>query len=702
MSAAFLICLGGTAAANPFTGSGGRPVPVQPPHGIIVAFVPGSSLADWSSPRYPHLNEIVSHGAVALMNTRTARPSAGEWREPEAAAVATLSAGSRCAAPARETTPFARAESLVLPGTSAAQLAQRRSLCSFMAGSLVCPDWSRMISANSALGYPAQPGNLASSLRRSGVPVQSDGQGWSSLFAADADGAAAVSKPVSTATPGRNVYVADLGSDLGAADRRLAGIEAMARGSGADLLLISPFASDVNYRHDRRLTPVALWGSNIQAGTLYSYSTRRPGLICNTDIAPTIAAWCGTRLQTASFGRMQPLAVQPARSGLSSLAAIEADATRQRAAMQALPYFALLCGLWIALTGWPGALRSAAVERWSRSPIAAAVGRWSRSPIAAAVDRWSRSPIAAILPAAAMAALLVSRSPLELCAALPVSAAVAYILAIKFSPRAAVASTAAGVLFIVTADALAGSALMQRSTLGYSPIEGARYYGIGNEVMGVYLAAALVLLDSAWRGGGRMGKAAAAALACGVLAFMGTTGAKAGGVGVTIGMAAAYYFTATGGRWSARSIALVPAAGILATLLFAFSQIHSGAGEAHLGFSLQRVLTSGWSEVWSIVSRKMAVEAHLLWHSAWALPVWLGLAATAYNRHGGSASAALRASVIMTAVLTLLFNDAGAVAAALFLTFSLSWQRAMREGFRPDPEMNEGGPEKSRAAFDGT
>lgn len=48
----------------------------------------------------------------------------------------------------------------------------------------------------------------------------------------------------------------------------------------------------------------------------------------------------------------------------------------------------------------------------------------------------------------------------------------------------------------ITIDIIFGSPLMKRSFLGYDPIIGARYYGIGNEYMGVYIGATLLMTSS--------------------------------------------------------------------------------------------------------------------------------------------------------------------------------------------------------------
>ncbi|WP_072331235.1 MULTISPECIES: hypothetical protein [unclassified Paenibacillus] len=54
-----------------------------------------------------------------------------------------------------------------------------------------------------------------------------------------------------------------------------------------------------------------------------------------------------------------------------------------------------------------------------------------------------------------------------------------------------------GVSLLIVADGLLGAPLMKRSVLGYDAMIGARYYGIGNECMGVLLGASLLGLSAA-------------------------------------------------------------------------------------------------------------------------------------------------------------------------------------------------------------
>lgn len=50
----------------------------------------------------------------------------------------------------------------------------------------------------------------------------------------------------------------------------------------------------------------------------------------------------------------------------------------------------------------------------------------------------------------------------------------------------------------VLADVATGSTLIKNSTLGYDPMAGSRYYGIGNEFMGVVIGASIIAISSMW------------------------------------------------------------------------------------------------------------------------------------------------------------------------------------------------------------
>ena len=221
--------------------------------------------------------------------------------------------------------------------------------------------------------------------------------------------------------------------------------------------------------------------------------------------------------------------------------------------------------------------------------------------------------------------------------------------------------------------------MAKASLLSYDPIVGARYYGIGNEYMGVLVGAA-VLLYGALRQSGRW---SARMLGwCGV----------AGGVVLTAFFASPLLGTNTGGALTmAATVALcvaaekrlriVPALGLLAgalggavALLFLLNQ--TAAHPSHIGAATHQVLAGGMQEALRIMARKSDMFVRLFTSSIWptVLLALLGWFASYAHRSRGRTHGALRTvigSLAGGAVVGLCTNDSGVVVVAMMMIFSL-------------------------------
>ena len=220
---------------------------------------------------------------------------------------------------------------------------------------------------------------------------------------------------------------------------------------------------------------------------------------------------------------------------------------------------------------------------------------------------------------------------------------------------------------------LTGSRLMQRDLLGYSAIEGARYYGIGNEAMGGLVGALLVVAARLWSRFGRAGGTLLALL--GLVALLlgsANVGAKAGGLLVSVVAFGTLAFGLLGGCWSARAALVLSLSAVAALALAAVGDavVWHGAN-SHMGEAVRRIESGGWSEAGDIVSRKMAVEGRLAYHSAWAFVLWAGLPCLGLlwrqERAATREEQALRRAGLVAIAACIAFNDAGVVAGALCL-----------------------------------
>jgi hypothetical protein len=194
------------------------------------------------------------------------------------------------------------------------------------------------------------------------------------------------------------------------------------------------------------------------------------------------------------------------------------------------------------------------------------------------------------------------------------------------------------------ADQLAGAPLSFTSFLGYSPLVGARFYGMGNEVASLLFGAAVIALGlsfDVWRGTAfadwmrRIGlpvvgtvvvlAAAAPFLGANVgVAVWGTTG---------FGVA----WALTNGRRISWRLVLAIALGIV-LLVAAFSAIDllRTSDQTHLGRALASAQEGGISVLTTLVARKADANARVLTNTdlTWILAATLALFAFARWRPG--------------------------------------------------------------------
>ena len=572
------------------------------PKRVVVVLLPGTSLSQWRTANAPTLHRLMATGALAVMNTRTARLAGGQTRETPESALLTLNAGSRAAAPAG-----ARARS----------------------------DWPALVRDNERLGYDVRLGNLTDTLAAAGISVCAGGGSDAALLAASGTGQ--YHPAWASAAPGLIVW--DIGPNPAAADALLGRFAEDIQGGGGSLIVLSPFAGDADYRAGRRLTPLLVWGPGIGAGLLYSPSTHRAGLVTNTDFAASIAAEFGvTRdgFPSRPFG--QAWKAVPTPNAVESVTHLEGEAVTQAHSLAILPYVALALALAVAL-GTGLALRN-------HLPALVPLG------------------IAALL-----AALLFAATPIETLAGFLLLTAAAGLAAKRTGAQATLLALSGLSAAALCLDMVTGSHLMHRSLLGYSAIEGARYYGIGNEAMGLLIGTLLVLAARLWSLDKRRQRAILGVLGL-VCLLLGASnaGAKAGGVLVSLLAFGALLLTLRGSKLSVRAVLGLGlgAAALLAGAVGADLLLTHGQGHSHLGEAARRITAGGWGEAQSIMARKLAVEVRLAWHSAWAVPLWAGLICVLLTRQSrADADRGLRAAGLTAVAACVALNDAGIVAGAL-------------------------------------
>lgn len=590
----------------------GRPAlgPVPPGRGVWIVTTDGTALDDWARSGLSAYPEVLKRAAVGLMNTRTAAPLGKEG-------------------------------TLVRPGASAAGYYTLGWGARATGGEGVAVE--ALVGQNQRLDHAVDVGLVGEALRASGVVTAAVGGtgrlGPSAACAGmvmDRSGSVDFLGDLAALTPalsawreaGRRYLVAvDSPGGEGqmvAADATLA--EVLGLAGGDQVVLVAPSASPSRVARGDELAPMAVLSAPELPGdptagpgerarlTLVSPTTRRPGLVANIDLAPTVLAAFGAGATGPIYGRSVRTVADPAGSigrteawgRLQGRLQVERFAVgRSYIAAQVLTWSAALALLWGPAAWRAGRARQAVMTALlgvALYPLVSlAMGAWGAT--VAVVD----APVG--LAGAALAAVFVRRAG-------------------RGSTLLSVGLAGALTALAVALDVLAGSPLSSRSALGFSLVSGARYYGLGNEFMGVFVGAGLVgaAFLAEWAGARRGGGPNRAPIAATGLLSVLVAGAPWAGanLGGALAAAAGYAWWAwpsarAGRKGPAGRVLTVAAAVALAGLVTVALDLAGGADSAtHVGSLAREAARTGPGVLLPVLTRKLGMNLRLLRYTVWS------------------------------------------------------------------------------------
>ncbi len=472
---------------------------------------------------------------------------------------------------------------------------------------------------------------------------------------------------------------------LAAADRQLQQLLAELP-ADTTLLLTSP-GSAAKPPH-LQLTLVD--GAGYQAGLLHSSSTRQPGLVVLTDLTPTVLGWLGEQVPAGLVG------AQLTRGDRGSLAATVRSLIGRDTAEQ----------VWRSTHNeffWAYALADAAVL--------AAIGLlfWGAAPDRRRRRaRWWRvaGVFAVCVPAGTFLANLVPWWRLAHPAAwlygtaVVLSLVIAGIALLVTRRRDTLAPFGLICLFTVAVlglDVMTGSRLQLETPFGLSVLEAGRFYGIGNEALGIYgitglfgasWLALLALRRSARSRPANRGPALAAVTAVAVFAVFASGwpgfGGKVGGTIAMVPCFALLLMAVAGVRLSWRRLALAAVSGVLLFAVFALvsyftkvsgkSDIGTFAGNTLHGHGGDLLLRKIHSNLGSLsvnmfsplVPVVVLVTGLMLWR-----PAWFGLKSLPLAYAAEPLLRPILAAVWLMPVLGWFADDSGVIVPAAALPLAL-------------------------------
>jgi hypothetical protein len=434
------------------------------------------------------------------------------------------------------------------------------------------------------------------------------------------------------------------------------------------LLVVTPLPESQSLRDGMRVAPVFAAGGNILPGSiLISPSTRQKGIVANFDFPATVLGYLkanqgegisGLPIQSVIAEKEQPVAY------VSDLARVMTVNSLQRAGV--MLYFTKY--LWIIYVVM----------------LVIAGFRWYQK------NRLLRAALIAVLVyplAILLLPLIGSLNPsLTIFLSLAIVVVLAYLLNLITDDIKMLAVAAVVNVVTSVADVLTGATLAQKAALSYDMVVGGRYYGIGNEYMGVVIGAAIlgavVLLQLK-----PDFKRSLLPLIClffaGLIVFFAapSAGANAGGVLAGIVGCTATIYGILRGRLTLRSVIIIIVA--LAAgfgILLVINNNFSFGASSHVGRAIDNLATGKLVVVWQTIARKAAANFFLLQHSPFStillLQLILGLGVYFRNRRRVKdlyekmpyVKAGL-SGIFVGALAAFAFEDSGVIAAVLMLNY---------------------------------
>ena len=461
---------------------------------------------------------------------------------------------------------------------------------------------------------------------------------------------------------------------------------ALPEGDGGEVmvLMVSPYPARDAQDEGNTLTPVLISGSSFTGGLLYSASTKKDGLITIGDLQSTILAFLGVDKPAAITG--QPLVARPseltrpsdsvAQAGNqlyllnSRIAKINISRSPVLKSFVIAQIIVLILALLLIVFGVQKT-RLFLFLRWLMAFVASVPLGLLVQPLTA------RFELSEILLFTILFAALIT-------------------LIAFWSNKQGKNGEPIGIIALLTAfailiDTLSGSNLMSNSVLGYSPVGGARYYGIGNEYMGVLLGSSVIGISVYLQ---RFGTSRKNMIAAGTLlvlwAYAVSVPWHGSNLGGSLSLVTAYLVTVIGLVSEKRSkkrlrtwLVAIAAAVVVAIVLSLADLARQTEAQSHIGRFASQIRQGGPTSIFPVIVRKLEMNLSLIGYTIWskALLTFIVVMGVLFCRPKGMlARAAANRPVIFNgiwasfagSVTAFAVNDSGIVAAATALLFPVA------------------------------
>lgn len=362
------------------------------------------------------------------------------------------------------------------------------------------------------------------------------------------------------------------------------------------LIVLSPNSGEERI-DGNRLSPILLWGRDFKKGTVISTTTNRTGIISNLDIAPTIANFLNTPLDNMAGNIIKSVEKDNPIEYINSIN--KKINTTSMVRSKTLSTYGTISAIVLLLIISLFLLNMRLDNR---------LGKWIKTILLLLYGM----PLVFIL-----ISLFFSSNLYRFILGLALFIFIFTLFLNRYQGTKTVFFMTHIYLVIIIADILLDGIITKFSVLSHDPIIGARYYGIGNEMVGVFLAAATLSSGLLYNKFNNRYLSLAILIVSTILVGYPKLGANVGGT-IAFMFASLYFILETMNRpLSFKNIALIfiIIGGVIAVLGYIDSQLNPNP--THLGRTLIHIGNNGISIVRNIINRKLLMNVRLVGVSTW-------------------------------------------------------------------------------------
>lgn len=426
------------------------------------------------------------------------------------------------------------------------------------------------------------------------------------------------------------------------------------------LIVLSPMVSNEAKSNKELLAPIWMYNEDKKGNLLTSTTTRREGIVANIDIAPTII---NILVNSGKHHKMDGHVLQEINSNIDFPHLLNKTFNVYKIRTKVLSNY-----IFYQIT----VLAVATIFLFKRKNIK---------------YTWLKTVLLSTLFMPALMLLTANytlTNPYFYLSLVIIMSIFLAILCKNNNPITALLIVSLITFLGITIDIIFGGQMQKTSVLGYDPIIGARYYGIGNEFMGVYIGAT-VLLISALLDYKRTKITLVLSLIISfslvfVLAYP-TLGTNAGGVLASIATIIFFFIKELKLPWRKKIIILFSIF-ILAIAIFIFTNVSvSGENRSHIGNGLNQISEGNYESIFLTINRKISMNLKLIHTSSWSKIIFMAIISflaialrpkTKINKKLKVKYPNLLTgflSIFVGAITALLVNDSGIVASSTMIVF---------------------------------